>query len=182
MEAKMGRWNEIKYTLGFNILFPRFCLFVFIPCSLLLAGPSPPQFPLLVAVLYPAYAKVVLACSLLLFGLSVAANLSISRYLRRHQTQGSPYTYNADWDDGSRSSYFRIQVTDKEAFRRLLREIQREHPKEAIRFWLLADSLVFVPPVLLLGLFALVFMLLPWLVQYLWERLTKRKPKPAAQG
>lgn len=175
----MSRWNEIKYTLGFNILFPRFCLFVFIPCGLLLAGPSPPQFPLLVAVLYPAYAKVVLACSLLLFGLSVAANLSISRYLRRHQVQDSPYAYSADRDYGSRSSYFRIQVTDKIAFRHLLRGIQREHPKEAIRFWLLADSLVFVPLALLLGLFAIVFMLLPWLVMFFWRLLT-RKPKPAA--
>ena len=178
----MARWNEIKYTLGFNILFPRFCLFVFIPCGLLLAGPSPLGFPLLVTVLYPTYAKVVLACSVLLFGLSVAANLSVSRYLRRHQTPRSPYVYTADWDYGSRSSYFRIQIIDKEAFRRLLREISRSHPTEPIRFWLLADSLVLVPPVLLLGLFMVVFMLVPWLIKLFWVWPTRRKPQRMTQG
>ena len=178
----MNRWNEIKYTLGFNILFPRFCLFVFLPCLILIAVPSPPGFPLLLAMLQPTYAKVVVAGSLLLFGLSVAANLSISRYLKRHQSLESPYVYKADWEYGNRSSYFRIQITDKTAFRRLLRVISRSHPTEPIRFWLLADNLVLVPPVLLLGLFMAVFMLFPWLIKCLWDLVTKRKPRPAAQG
>ncbi len=178
----MNRWNEIKYTLGFNILFPRFCLFILISCGVLLVVPSPPGFPLLLAVLQPLYAKVVIAGSLLLFGLSVVANLSVSRYLRHHQTPDSPYAYHADWDYGKHSNYFCIQVTDKEAFRRLLREISRNHPTEPIRFWLLADDLVMVPPVLLLALFMVVFMLVPWLIKLFWDWLTKRKPHSTAQG
>ncbi len=178
----MARWNEIKYTLGFNILFPRSCLFVFLPCLILIAVPSPPGFPLLLAVLQPLYAKVVVAGSLLLFGLSIAANLSVSRYLRRHQSPGSSYVYKTDWDYCKHSNYFRIQIIDKEAFRHLLREISRNHPTEPIRFWLLADDLVLVPPVLLLVLFMVVFMLVPFLLKCLWDWLTRRKPHPAAQG
>ena len=178
----MNRWNELKYTLGLNILFPRFCLFVFLPCGLLLAAASPPEFPLSVAVLYPTYAKIVLAGSLLLFGLSVAANLSVSRYLRRHHTQDSPYAYKADWDWGSRSGYFRIQITDKKAFNHMLDEISRDHPKEAIRFWLLMDNILFLSAGIILSLIALVFALLLWLAKYLWNMLTKRKQRPAAQG
>ncbi|MGI4789046.1 MAG: hypothetical protein ACRYFS_09375 [Janthinobacterium lividum] len=177
----MVRWNEIKYTLVFNILFPRFFLFILIPCGLLFAASSPPSFPLLVAVLYPTYAKIVLAASLLLFGLSIAANLSISRYLRRHHTQDSPYDYQANWESGSRSSYFRIQIKDKKAFNRMLDEISRNHPKEAIRFWLLLDTVLFMSAGAALALVLLVLML-PWLAKYLWDKLTARKPRPAAQS
>ena len=178
----MNRWNELKYTLGLNILFPRFCLFIMIPCGLLLAGPSPPGFPLLVAVLYPTYAKVVLASSLLLFGLSIAANLSVSRYLRRHHTQDSSYAYNAKWDWGSHSGYFRIQVTDKKAFNHMLDEISRDHPTEPIRFWLLMNTILFVSAGVAIALIPLAIMLLPWLAKYLWDKLIRSKPRPAAQG
>ncbi len=178
----MNRWNEIRYTLGFNILFPRFCLFVLVPCGALLVVPSPPDFPLLLAVLQPLYAKVVVAGSLLLFGLSVAANLSVSRYLRRHQQAGSSYVYETRYAAGEYTPFFRVQVLDKEAFRHLLREISRNHPTEPIRFWLLADDLVLVPPVLLLGLFMVVFVLVPPLIKLFWNWLTRRKPHPAAQG
>lgn len=174
----MSRWNELKYSLVLVILFPRFCLFVLLPFSILFVIPSPSAFPWLIAVLQPSYAKAVLACSLLLFGLSVVANLSISRYLRLHQTQSSPYTYETEYDASRRSSYFRIQVSDKTAFRRLLHDIGREHSRELIRLWLLVDDLVFVPPVLVLSLFMVVFMLLPWLVNHLWKWLHTRKPHP----
>ena len=174
----MSRWNEIKYTLGLNILFPRFCLFVLIPYGLLLAVAPPADFGLL----QPNYAKVVLAGSLLLFGLNVAANLSISRYLRRHQTQYSPYVYQAEWDIGRRSSYFRIQVTDEKAFKRLLDETSRDHPKEAIRVWLLLDDILVLAAGAAMVLVPAAFLLLAWPIKFLWDKLTGRKSRPAAQG
>jgi hypothetical protein len=177
----MSRWNEIRGSLGFTILFPRFCLFVLLPCLILIVVPAPPAFPLILTTLQPGYVKVVLAVSLLFFGLSVAANLSVSRYLRLHQTPSSPYAYEAKCDPSKRSSYFRIQVTDKAAFRRLLRDLSRDHPREAIRRWLLVDDLLFVPPVLVLSLFLLVFMLVPWLVKFLWDLLKGRKLHPTSQ-
>ena len=175
----MNRWNELKVGLGLNILLPRFCLIVLLPCALLIVVPAPPEFPLLLTVFHPGYVGIVLAASLLLFGLSVAANLSVSRYLRLHQTEGSPYVYAAGYDPTRRSNFFRIRVTDKEAFRRLRRGLSRDHPREAIRFWLLVDDLVFVPPVLLLSLFAVVFLLVPWLVKLLWSRFKGRKLRSA---
>lgn len=178
----MNRWNEIRYTLGFNILFPRFCLFVLVPCGVLLVIPSPPDFPLLLAVLQLLYAKVVVAGSLLLFGLSVAANLSVSQYLRLHQRADSSYIYEPRYAAGKYTPFFRVQVSNKEDFRHLLREISRNHPTEPIRFWLLADRLVLVPPVLLLAAFSAVFILAPLLIKLFWGWLTKQKPRPAAQG
>jgi len=178
----MSRLNEIKYSLGFNILFPRFCLFVLLPCLVLILVPAPPAFPLLLTVLQPGYVKIVLAVSLLLFGLDVAANLSVSRYLRLHQTESSPYAYEAKYAPSKRSNYFRIQVVDKMAFRRLLRDLSRDHPREAIRFWLLVDDLLFVPPVLILSLFLLVFLFVPWLVKFLWDLLPGQKRHPPPQN
>lgn len=174
----MKRWNEIKYTLGLNILFPRFCLFVLIPYGLLLAVSPPAEFSLL----QPTYAKAVLASSLLLFGLNVAANLSVSRYLRRHQTEASPYAYKVEWDIGRRSGYFRIQVTDDKAFNRLRDEISRDHPKEAIRFWLLLDNVLVLSAGAVLVLVPLAFLLLTSAVKLLWNKLTGWKSRPAAQG
>ena len=178
----MSRWNELKYTLGLNILFPRFCLFVLIPWGLLFAVPSPPEFTLLVAVLHPLYAKVVLASSLLLFGLNVAANLGISRYLRLHQAQDSPYAYKAEWDCYNRSGYFRIQIGDRTAFNQMLKGISRDHPTEAIRYWLLLDHILFLSAAAALALISLASVLLPWRAKYLWDLVTRRKPRPAAQG
>lgn len=174
----MSRWNELTSGLGLNLLLPRFCLFVLLPAALLIAVPAPPAFPLLLTVLHPGYVGVVLAGSLLLFGLDVAALLGISRYLRVHQTPISPYAYEVPHDPGRHTRYFHIWVTDKVAFRRFLRGLSRDHPWEAIRFWLLLDDLVFVPPILLLSLFALVFLFVPWLVKFLWGRFKGRKMHP----
>ena len=174
----MSRRNELTSGLGLNILLPRFCLFVLLPCGILIAAPAPPAFPLLLTVLHPGYAGIVLVGSLLVFGLDVAALLGISRYLRLHQTPGSPYDYEARHDPARHTRYFHIRVTDEAAFRSLRRGLSRGHPWEAIRFWLLLDDLVFVPPVLLLSLFALVFLLVPWLVKSLWGRLIGRKRHP----
>ena len=174
----MSRWNELKYTLGLNILFPRFCLIVFVPCCFLFAASPPGEFLLLQA----PYAKAVLASCLLLFGLNVAANLSISWYLRRHQTQASPYAYKASWDIGRRSSYFRIQVTDSKAFSHALREISRNHSQEAIRYWLLLDNVLVLSAGAVLVLVPLAFLLLASAVKFLWNILTGWKSRPAAQG
>lgn len=174
----MSRWNEMKYSLALNILFPRLCLFVLLPCLILALVPAPPTFPWLLLALQPGYVKGVLAVSLLLFGLSVTANLKVSRYLRLHQRESSPYTYAAWYDPSRRSRYFRIQVADKAAFHRLLRDLRREHPGEAIWLWLWLDDLLIAPPLLLLSLFALVFMLVPWLIRFLWGLLRSRKPHP----
>ena len=176
------RWDKLKGGFGLNILLPRFCLFVLLPCGILIAAPAPPAFPLLLTVLHPGYVGIVLAGSLLVFGLDVAALLGITRYLRVHQTPGSPYAYEAPHDPDRHTRYFRIRVTDKAAFRHLLRGLSRDHPRQAIRFWLLLDDLVFVPPVLLLSLFAAVFLLVPWLVKFLWGRLKGRKWHPTSQS
>ena len=177
----MNRGNELKSGLGLNILFPRFLLFVLLPCGIFICAPAPPAFPLLLTVLHPGYVGIALAASLLLFGLDVAALLGISGYLRLHQTPGSPYAYEARHDPGTHTRYFRIRVADKAAFRRLLRGLSRDYPRGAIRFWLLVDDLVFVPPVLLLSLFAAVFLLVPLLVKFLWGRFRGRKWHPAPQ-
>ncbi len=174
----MSRWNELKYSLALNILFPRFCLFVLLPCFILVFVPAPSGIPWLVFVLRPGYALGVLIGCLLLFGLEVAANLCISRYLRLHQTENSPYVYKAGWDPGRRSNYFRIHILDKPAFRVLLRDLRREYPGEAIRLWLWLDDLLLVPPLLVISAFLFVFMFVPWLVRLLWVRLKARRPSP----
>ena len=174
----MSRWNELKYTLGLNILFPRLCLIVLMPCGLLLAVSPPAESSLL----QPNDAKVVLASCLLLFGLNVAANLSISRYLRRHQPQASPYVYKAAWDIGKRSGYFRIQVTDNKAFNRRLNEISRDQPQEAIRYWLWLDNVLILSAGAVVMLVPLAFLLMAWPVKLLWDKLTGWKSRPAAQG
>ncbi len=173
----MKRWNEIKYTLVLNILFPRFCLFVLLPCGLLLAVSPGAEF----SQFQPAYAKIVLAISLLLFGLDISANLSISRYLRRHQTKDSPYIYKAAWDIARRSGYFRVQVTDSKAFSRLLNEISRNHPQEAIRFWLLLDNVLVLSAGAIVMFVPAAFLLLAWPVEFLWDKLTGWKSRLAAQ-
>ena len=178
----MSRWKEIGYNLGFNILFLHFVLFVVLPGGILICAPAPPDLPFLLTILAPNYAKVVLTVCLLLFGLDVASNLSISRYLRLHQTQNSPYAYEAKYEPYKSTRYFRVQVVDKVAFRGLLDDLSRDHPREAIRLWLLVENLVFAPLMLFLALFALVFVLLPWLVTFLWGRFRGRKRHPTAQN
>jgi hypothetical protein len=173
-DKDMGRWwNEIKYTLVLNILFPSFCLFVGLPCLILIMIPAPAG---IVLVLSPRYVEIVVIGCLLLFGLDVAANLGISRYLRLHQTESSPYTYEAQWDWGRRSSYFRIYIKDKTAFRSLKRRLKQEHRGKAIWFWLWLDDLPMALPLLLIGLFAFVFMFLPWLAKFLWKQHKDHKP------
>lgn len=172
----MSRWNEIKYSLGFNILFPRFCLFVGLPCGILVLAPAPPAFPLLLLALYPHYVTLVIAAGLLLFGLSVAANLSISRYLRLHQTEASPYVYETQYEIGRYTPYFRIWASDKDAFRILLKDLRRENQGKAIWFWLLLDDLLFMPPIVILALFAAIFMFIPCLAVFLLDKLKHRKP------
>lgn len=169
----MSRWNELKYSFAFNILLPRFCLYVALPFLILVLLPL--GFPLLLSVLQSGYVKAVIGVALLLFGVSVAANLSVSRYLRLHQTPDSPYTYEAKYDPDKRSGYFRIQVADKAAFRRLLHDLRRRFGK-AISLWLWLDDLLLIPPLLVLSLFALVFMFVPWLVRFLSGLLKRRKP------
>ena len=174
----MSRWNEIKYSLGLDILFPRFCLFVGLPCGILVFVPAPPAIPWLLVALYPHYVAIVIATGLLLFGLSVAANLSISRYFRLHQTEASPYVYETQYDSGRYTPYFRIWASDKDAFRVLLKDIRRQNQGKAIWFWLLLDDLLFVPPVVLLALFAVIFMFIPSLVVFLLDKFKHRKPSP----
>ena len=172
----MSRWNEIKYSLGLDILFPRFCLFVGLPCGILILVPAPPAFPLLLLALYPHYVALVIASGLLLFGLSVAGNLSISRYLRLHQTEASPYVYQTQYNIGRYTPYFRIWASDKDTFRTLLKKLRRENPGKAIRFWLLLDDWLFVPPIVILTLFIAIFMLIPSLAVFLLDQLKHRKP------
>ena len=174
----MNRWNEIKYSLGLDILFPRFCLFVGLPCGILVVVPAPPAIPLLLLALYPHYVALVIATGLLLFGLSIAADLSISRYLRLHQTEDSPYVYKTQYASGRYTPYFRIWTSDKDAFRVLLKDIRRENQGKGIWFWLLLDDLLFVPPVVLLAVFAAIFIFIPWLAVFLLGKLKHRKPRP----
>lgn len=174
----MNRWNEIKCSLGFNILLPRFCLFVGLPCLILVLVPAPPAIPPLLVALYPHYVALVITAGLLLFGLSIAANLSISRYLRLHQTGASPYVYETGYDAGRRTSFFRIQAWDTDAFRVLLKNLRRENQGKGIWFWLLLDDLLFVPPIAILALFVAIFMFIPSLAVLLLDKLKHRKPRP----
>ncbi len=168
----MSRANELLWNLGFNILLPRFFLFVLLP-GLVVAGTAPQWPPL-------AWAVGVMAVCLLVFGMSVAAILNISRYLRMHETPESPYTYAYWYVSSSPNSYFRIQVSDKEAFRRLLRELRRDHPREAIGRWLWVDEAVYAPPILLMLLLPILCALVLWLVKGLTTRNRKTPDGPLA--
>ncbi len=169
----MSRWNELIYGLGFNILLPRFCLFVLLPCLFFFYYPQPPASPWL---LRPGTGIDLLTICLLYFGLSVAANLSISRYLRLHHTPDAPYHYDAASYVIGSTGYFRIRVTDTIAFRRLERTLKRDHRGQAIWFWLWVDDLVYAPPILLIFLIGLLFLLVPLLITVGWKQLTHRKP------
>ena len=164
----MSRWNELMWTLVFDILLARLCLFVLLPGLVLLAvlGRS-----------HGVWMAGGLSVCFLVFGVSVAANLSISRYLRFHETPQSPYTYAYWYDAGRSSRYFRIQVSDKEALRRLLRELRRDHPREAVGRWLWVDEAVYAPPILLVLLVSALFGALGVLVQF-----AGRKLHPAERG
>lgn len=182
----MRRWNELLWTLGFNILLPRFFLFVLLPGFLVVpTAPHWPPLPWSYRGLPLAWAEGVIAVCLLVFGVSVAANLGISRYLRLHETPEAPYTYAYwyDWYEQSRrSSYFRIQVSDKKAFWHLLGELRRDHPREAIGRWLWVNEAVYAPPILLLSLLPTAFALVLWLVKFVGGLLTGRKPPPIGRN
>lgn len=166
----MNRGTELVYSLGWNILFPRLCLFVLLPCAFCLGLPPPPAIPWL---LRPGTGIDILAVCLTLFGLSAAANLSTSRYLRLAERPHSPYRYAAEWDWATRSSYFRIQITDKAAFDALLRDRRRQQLGQA--FWLTLDNLLYAPPVLLAILIALVVVGIPLLIRMGWQLSAARK-------
>lgn len=175
----MRRWNELLWTLGANILFPRFFLFVLLPG--LLVVPTAPHFPPLpwsYRGLPLVWAEGVIAVCMLVFGASVAANLGISRYLRLRETPESPYTYAYWYEQSRRSSYFRIQVSDKEAFWHLLGELRRDRPRKVIGRWLWVDDAVYAPPILLFSLLPMLCVLVLWLVKFGGGLLTGRKPDP----
>ena len=174
----MSRWKELIWTLGANILFPRFCLFVLLP--VLFVVPTSLPLPWSYRGLPPVWAGVVVAGSFLVFGVSVAANLGISRCLRRHEMPDSPYKYACWYEASRRSSYFRIQVFDLKAFRHLLQELRRDHPCEAIGWWLCVDDFIYTPPVLLLLVPMLLFLLVLWLAKLLRDKLWPSKPHPTS--
>lgn len=176
----MSRWNELLWTLGFNILLPRFCLFVLLPGLLVVpTAPHLPPLPWSYRGLPLAWAEGVMAVCLLVFGASVAANLGISRYLRLQETPESPYTYAYWYEANRRSSYFRIQVSDKKAFWHLLGELRRDHPREAIGRWLWVDDAVYAPPILLLSVLPMLFAFVLWLVKFMsGARFSQVRQKP----
>lgn len=166
----MSRRNELFWNMGFNVLMPRFCLFVLLPG--LVAAATAPHWPPL------AWAEGMIVGCLLVFGVSVAANLGISRYLRIHETPESPYTYAYWYVSSRRNSYFRIQVSDKKAFWRLLRELRRDHPREAVGQWLSVEEVLYTPPILLVSLLPLLLTALVMLGKFVGSKLTKGKPRP----
>ena len=168
----MGRWNELMWTLVFDILLGRLCLFVLLPGLVLLA---------VLGGFHGAWMAGGLTICFLVFGVSIAANLNISRYLRLHETPQSPYTYAYWYDASRRSSYFRIQVSDKEAFRRLRRELRQDHPREAIGRWLGIDEALYTPPILLISLLPMLAVALVMLIKFAGRWLLGRKPHPAGR-
>ena len=142
----MKRWKEIGHSFGFNILFPRVCLYGIVPC-LLLFGPGNIAW---IVYWSSAFDLTVLTLFGSLFLLNLVANLAVSRYLRLHQTALSPYEYTPEYDFLKYTPYFRIQIKDRLAFRHLLKSLRSEHKGQIIWLWLWLDDLLLVPAFLIL--------------------------------
>lgn len=118
----MERIKELGWNLGFQVLVPRFFLYSIVPLIFLGVHQrdawSIDWFPVsgwLVAVFGG------------LFLLNVGADLAVSRYLRLHQTDASPYKYSRAYDSYTNKPFFRIIVKDKTAFSGLIKFLKAEH-------------------------------------------------------
>ncbi len=161
----MERWKELSHSCGFNILFPRVCLYGIVPC-LLLFGPGNIAW---IAYWSSAFDLTILTLFGSLFLLNVAANLAVSRYLRLHQTALSPYEYVWEYDFFKYTPYFRIQIKDRLAFHRLLESLRNEHKGQMIWLWLWLDDLFLVPA------FLMFLVWLPWMGAVWLTRTFRRR-------
>ena len=141
------RAKELTWNLGAEILLPRFFLYSVVPVIFLSIHSHDPWsidwFPgsgWLVAVFVG------------LFLMNVYANFAVSRYLRLHQSDDSPYEYSDTYNSYASTPYFRIRVKDKATFRSLIKSLKAEHKGEAISVWLTLDDLMLIPGALFLVL------------------------------
>ncbi len=161
--ALAERAKELGWNLGIQVMLPRLFLYSFVPLTLLLIHSRDPWSFLW----FPGCGWVV-ALFFCLFLLNVGADLAVSRYLRLHETDTSPYKYSEAYDSFTNKPYFRISVSDNRAFRSLIKSLRAEHKGEAISRWLLLDDLMLVPGFLFL-LFGLLGCGASWLVWQLFH-------------
>lgn len=162
----MKRLQELCWNFGFQIVFPRLCLVGIMPVMILL-GPGSIAW---LALWPPWFDRLVLFGSVLMFTLSVASNLAISRFLHLSQTELSPYEYKKTYIGTNTRDYFRIQVTDRAAFGALQKSLLSQHPRAPIALWLRIDNLWLLAAIPLLA-FGLVLWGIPWLLRHAWVRL-----------
>ncbi len=150
--------KELIWNFSFQVALPRLFLYSLVPLILLGTHSSDgrsfhwfPGFGWIAALLGS------------LFLLNVVSNLAVSRYLRLHQTDTSPYKYSESYDSFTKKPYFRISVRDNTAFRSMIKSLQAEHKGEAISLWLRLDDLWLVPGTLFL-LLGLLLCSASWLV------------------
>ncbi len=106
-KALARRGNELKWNLGVQVLLPRFFLYSLVPLTLLIAHSRDAWS----FYWFPGFGWVA-ALFFYLFLLNVGANLTVSRYLRLHQSGASPYDYSNSYDSFANKPYFRISVRD----------------------------------------------------------------------
>lgn len=164
-KAFADRGKELIWNLGVQVLLPRLFLYSFIPVTLLGIHSKDSWsfwwFP------DTMWMFTFFFCCFLL---NVWADIAVSRYLRLHQDDSSPYEYTEACDSFTNKYYFRIAVRDKSSFRSLIKSLRVEHKGEAVSRWLWLDDLMFVPGVLFL-LFGLLLYGASWFAWQLFHPL-----------
>lgn len=159
------RIKELGWNLGFQVMSLPFFLYSIVPLIFLGVHQRDPWS----INWFPGSGWVVTIFGWL-FLLNVYANLTISRYLRLHQSDASPYEYSRAYDSYTNKPYFRITVKDKAAFRSLIKSLKAEHRWKPISVWLAFDDLMLVPGGLFL-LFSLLACGICWLIWQVFHPL-----------
>ena len=154
------RAKELTWNLGAQVLLPRLFLYSIVPIAFLGVHQRDPWL----INWFPGSGWLV-AFFGGLFLLNVGANLAVSRYLRLHQSDTSPYKYSKAYDSYTNKPYFRIIVKDKTAFRSLIKSLKAEHKGKAISVWIALDDLMLIPG----GLFLVLGLLLSGACWLIWQ-------------
>jgi hypothetical protein len=165
LKAAAERGKELAGNFGLEILLPRVFLYSLVPLFFLLVHSRDP---------WSFYWFRGSGWLVAFFGglllLNVGANLAVSRYLRLHQSEDSPYKYSRTYNLYTNNPYFRIVVKDNAAFRSLIKSLQAEHKGEAISVWLRLDDLMLIPGWLFLT-FGLLACGVCWLIWQIFHPL-----------